>query len=352
MNRPVDDNPPPVSSLETPVPPSAQHDGRAIVLTRPDAAELETSYRACAAVTQAEATNFYYTFWLLPAERRRSIYAIYAFSRKLDDLVDDTLDNQVDTPVSGDARTQTHKDLDRMARLVDGQESEHEFSAALQDTIDKFSIPRAHFHELIEGMRMDLDGQEYRSFDDLYLYCYRAASTIGLICIEIFGRSREGIALLNKQSENESTIGTDAPGTTEPGKNLGIAMQLTNIIRDVAEDLRRGRVYLPEDELRQFDVSRETLGRSQPTDGLRELMKFQVERARKYFQDSEPLFPLLRASSRFCPILLRRFYSELLDRVEESNYDVLGHRPKISSSRKARIAAGVWLRSLLVRLAD
>ena len=298
------------------------------------------SYRACAALTQSEALNFYYTFWLLPAERRRSVYAIYAFSRRLDDAVDDIIDR---VPPDGSAPSpeaykQARSELDRMRRLVDGDLPEHEFSAALQDTIEKFDIPRRHFHDLIDGMAMDLDGHEYRTFEDLRLYCYRAASTIGLICVEIFGRSE---------------LGRVYPAqTTEPAIDLGIAMQLTNITRDVAEDLTRGRLYLPQEELDRFHVTRDSLRNRTTDDAFRSLMKFQVERAREYFERAEPLFPLLRASSRYCPILLRKFYSELLDKIEANNYDIFRNRPSISRLRKTVLAVSIWIQSLLVRIAD
>ena len=163
-------------------------------------------------------------------------------------------------------------------------------------------------------MEMDLEKQRYGTFDELYEYCYRAASAVGLICIEIFGY-REAAA--RKHAEE-----------------LGIAMQLTNILRDIREDMMRGRIYLPGEDLDRFGYSEAELSRSELTPAFRDLMKFQVTRAKDYFQRAEALFPLIDAEARYCPLLLKQLYSKILDKIERQGYDVFSRRPSLSRFQK------------------
>ena len=285
---------------------------------------LEDSYRYCASITRAAAKNFYYTFWLLPLAKRRAIYAVYTFSRRVDDIVDNA--------AAKDDATECETGLRRMKSILNpGPLADDPLAPALQDTLQRYRIPAIYFDELIEGMKMDLVRKRYQNFDDLRLYCYRAASTIGLISIQIFGHDGEASAV------------------EKPAIDMGLAMQLTNIIRDVGEDLSRDRIYLPQDEMKRFEVTEEDLKRLQATEPIKALLKFQIERAREYFQRAEPLFSHLHADARFCPVLLKRFYSELLDQVEARHYDVFTRRPRLSTLRKITLAGNTWLRAKIVK---
>jgi phytoene synthase len=289
--------------------------------------DLEASYRYCAQLTRLAARNFYYAFWLLPAPRRRSLCAIYAFCRRLDDIVDDDpSDSAAQTPLEGRRR------LEYMRSLLDADgAADDPLFPALRDTVRRYRIPRAPFEDLIDGMLMDLEGHEYRTFEDLRLYCYRAASTVGLISIEIFGH--------DAHERPEEIQG--------PAIDLGIAMQLTNIIRDLKEDLGRGRVYLPREELDRFGVTPAQLAEHQVSSKFRDLMAYQVERTRSYFARSDPIYQRLHRGSRCCPRLLRTMYSEILDCIERAGYDVFKFRPRLSRWRKVWLAGSLWLGSWL-----
>lgn len=285
---------------------------------------LEQSYRQAARITRSRAKNFYYTFLFLPPPRRRSIFAVYAFSRRADDAVDSVEE-------LGTSPAEARASLAYLRSLLGPQAPDDPLVPALRDTIERYRISLEPFEELLAGMEMDLVKKSYDTFEELYAYCYRAASVVGLISIEIFGHS--------------------GPASRAPAEKLGIAMQLTNILRDVAEDLDRGRRYLPLEDLRRFDYGDADLQRRLVDDRFRRLMMFQVERARSYFREAEPLFPLLRPESRWCPVLLRRFYSRILDRIEEQGYDVFRRRPSLSFPQKLRIAGALWLESRRARRA-
>ena len=267
------------------------------------------SYSYAREVTRREAKNFYYAFRLLDPARRNAIYAVYAFSRRADDAVDSVQEKNA-------SEEEARSKLDGLSRLLRGEAPEDPLSPALLDTIERFKIPVEHFSELLLGMEMDLEKKRYETFDDLYTYCFRAASAVGLICIEIFGYSE------------------DAEAAHQHAEELGIAMQLTNILRDVREDMTLGRIYLPGEDLARFNYSEAELSRYEFTPAFRDLMKFQVERARDYFQRSEALFPLIDTQTRYCPVLLKRLYSKILDRIESQGYDVFSRRPALSRLQK------------------
>ena len=282
---------------------------------------LEASYAYAQKLTRSRATSFYYTFWFLPPERRRSIFAVYAFSRRADDAVDAVEQNGART--AGTRTADAQAALDRMRALLGPSPPEDPLVPALRDTIDRFSIPLEPFEELLRGMEMDLEKTTYDTFEELHAYCYRAASVIGLICMEIFGYSD--------------------PAARAPAIDLGLAMQLTNILRDVAEDLERGRIYLPREDLARFRYSVQDLRSGTVDDRFRALMAFQVNRARGYFRASEPLYPMVLPESRYCPILLQRFYSRILDAIEDQGYDVLTRRPSLKWHEKLFLAGKTWL---------
>ncbi len=283
---------------------------------------VEESYSRAETVTRAAARNFFYTFRFLPPERRRSIFAVYAFSRRADDAVDAVEEQNLD-------EAEARRRLDQLEALLTSGDVDDPLAPALKDTIERFQIPLEPFRELLRGMRSDLVKNRYADFDELYEYCYRAASVVGLICIEIFGY-RDSRAI-------------------EPAVQLGIAMQLTNILRDVREDCERNRVYLPADEMRQFGCDERDLFALNPTQGFQDLMRFQVDRARYFFLEATPLFELVEPESRYCPVLLKRFYSRVLDHIEHRHFDVLTRRPSLSTLEKIVIAGATWIESLATR---
>jgi len=279
---------------------------------------LAESYRYAESLTRAEAKNFFYSFRFLPRDKRLGICAVYAFSRRCDDTVDAV--EEADIP-EADARA----GLAHLSSFLGESAPDDPLVPALQDTLGRFSIPRKPLDELIRGMGMDLVEKRYETFDELYKYCYRAASVVGLVCIEIFGYTNP-----------------EAPGLAV---KLGIAMQLTNILRDVAEDHDRGRVYLPQEDLRRFGYSEEDLEQRALNDNFRELMQFEVARAQTYFRESAPLFDLVASDARGCPLLLKRFYSRLLEIIEKRRYDVFTKRPRLPLHEKLRLAGRLWFES-------
>lgn len=282
--------------------------------------ELELAYDDCQSITRREAKNFYYAFITLPKDKRRAIYAAYAFCRHCDDSVDE-------------AASQEDK-LKALSELQESLESTYRGSPpastflALADTAERYDIPQDYFREIILGVESDLVKTRYRNFDELRQYCYRVASVVGLVCLQIF------------QYRDEAA--------KEYAVDLGLAMQLTNIMRDVREDWGMGRVYLPQDEMARFGYTEEELGNSVRNDAFVRLLQFQGDRARAYFRSGFRLLPFLSRRSRACPAVLGAIYSRVLDRIEGSGYDVLGERRvSLSAGEKARITARAWLGSTL-----
>ena len=281
--------------------------------------DLEFAYEACRTITRREAKNFYYAFLTLPAAKRRAIYAAYAFCRHCDDSVDEE--------TSVDAKLKALSDLQaNLDNTYSGSASSPVY-VALADVARNYKIPQAYFQEIILGVESDLVKDRFQNFDELKEYCYRVASVVGLICLQIFGYEDD-----------------DAK---EYAVDLGLAMQLTNIIRDVREDLDMGRVYLPQDEMARFGYSEEDLKNGVRNEAFLELMRFQSQRAREYFDRGFKLLPYLSRRSRACPAVLGALYSKVLDRIEASDYDVLESRVSLSKAEKIGIMAKTWLGSML-----
>lgn len=286
----------------------------------PDQRDEETllnAYDACAAITREASTNFYYAFLTLPAEKRRAIYATYAFCRLCDDIVDDP-------DRDGDASEELEHTRSQLASAYTGEER-GDIWTALADAQSRFGIEERHFAAVIEGCEMDLTKSRYETFDELIAYCERVASAVGLICIEVCGY------------EDKAAV--------QHAIDLGIAMQLTNVIRDVAEDAGNGRIYLPLEDLRRFGYSEEDLLAGRVNQSFRDLIEFQVDRAREYFENGRKLFHLLDRRSRVCPQAMAEVYITLLDRVEAADFDVLSERVSLSKWAKLSLAAKLWLRS-------
>ena len=285
----------------------------------PPSIDLELAYEACRTITRREAKNFYYAFLTLPAAKRRAIYAAYAFCRHCDDSVDE--ESSTDAKLTALAELQANLD-----DSYSGSSASPVF-LALADVAKQYDIPRDYFREVILGVESDVVKDRFQNFDELREYCYRVASVVGLICLQIFGYRNEA--------------------AKEYAVDLGLAMQLTNIIRDVREDLAMGRVYLPQDEMARFGYSEEDLRNGVRNQAFRDLMKFQSQRAREYFDRGFKLLPYLSRRSRACPAVLGALYSRVLDRIEASDYDVLESRVSLSKAEKIRITAKTWLGSML-----
>jgi len=269
---------------------------------------LEEAYDACRDIAREEARNFYYGFILLPPERRAGIYAAYAFSRRADDSVDDE-----GSPAGKLAAVADRRDeLD--ACYAGEPPADDPVLVALTDTVRRFDVPRGHLDALLDGVAMDLTVSRYPDFPALKEYCDRVAGAVGLVSLHIFGFSD--------------------PRAPDRAGDLGVAMQLVNIMRDVAEDAERDRIYLPADEMAAHGVSEEDLMDGVATGAFRRLMGEQGERARDYFARGERLLPLLDRRARMCVSMLSGLYREILDTIEARDYDVFAGRVSLSTPRK------------------
>jgi 15-cis-phytoene synthase len=264
---------------------------------------VEESYAWCTGVARAQAKNFYFSFLLLPAPQRRAMCAVYAFMRYCDDLSDD--EGIPDRPAAI-ARWRAGLESAFLGRLPN-----HAVWPAFADAVARFQIPQEYFFDMIEGVSSDLDPRRIQTFDELYGYCYRVASVVGLTIIHIFG--------------------FDSPEAPVLAEKCGIAFQLTNILRDVREDSERNRVYLPAEDFDRFGVSPETF---EPRAKFLALMEFEAQRARDFYRQSAPLIAMIHKQSRPSLRALIGVYSRLLDRIVASNYDVLTRRIRVPTWEK------------------
>jgi phytoene synthase len=279
---------------------------------------LPDSYRYCEQIARREAGNFYHAFRVLPRGQRRAMCALYAFLRLTDDLGDGPGSAQEKRGLLIDWRR-------RFDRALEGDYS-HPLHPAFHHTVRLHGIPTRYLQEVIDGVEMDLETTRYRSFADLYSYCYRVASAVGLACIHIWGFEDER--------------------AKEHAEKAGIAFQLTNILRDLGEDAGRGRVYLPLEDLDRFGYAVESLLRRTRDECFRSLMRFQIERARHYYDACQPLAALLPPAGRAVFLVMTRTYRGLLDAIERRDYDVFSRRVSLSHWRKL----GLVVRALPVRL--
>jgi phytoene synthase len=276
-------------------------------------ATLLQSYRYCAGLSRREARNFYYSFLLLPPARRRSMCALYAFMRHTDDLADEPGTLIQKRTALTTWQSEFHGALQNTSATA------WPGLPAIADTVRRHGIPTQHLDEVITGVSMDLEPRPYATFDDLYRYCYHVASAVGLCCLHIWGyRSENGRA--EKLAEA-----------------CGIALQLTNILRDVKEDVQLGRVYLPEEDLERFGVSRDDLAAAQSSERLRRLFEFEGQRAYDYYAQAGPLTRLVAPVGR--PVLgaIVGIYRALLDEIVRRDYDVLAGRVALPAWRKTAI---------------
>jgi len=286
-----------------------------------DPVSLHAAYDECQAITRREARNFYYAFVTLPKARRRSIYAAYAFSRLADDIADG------DGPVA--TKAASLGDLRKALNAALAGAPEGAIMTALADSAATYDIPESLFNDIIDGVEMDLTKSRYATFDELREYCYRVASAVGLVSIQIFGY--------------------DDPQAKVHAVDLGLAMQLTNIMRDVGEDAANDRIYIPQDELARFGCNAEQLQAGVVDANFVALMQFQAGRAREYFSSSKALFPLLQPRSRGCAAGLHQLYSKLLNRIELRGYDVFSERVSLPAWEKLRLTFTLWATNLMAR---
>jgi phytoene synthase len=276
-------------------------------------AGLAADFARCASITRQSSSNFYYAFKLLPAARRRALYATYAFCRFVDDIADD---EQVPEPAALLARWR-----EELERVYNGGPT-RPVSRALADSVRRFAIPRHYFEEIIDGVEMDLTRRRYRTFAELRLYCYRVASAVGLICIEIFGYRN--------------------PQARIYAENLGLAFQLTNIIRDVREDAGRGRIYLPLEDLERFGVKEEEVIASCQSERFQRLMAFEADRALEFYREAERMLPEEDRCSLLTAEAMRLIYSALLRRIVKSRYRVLDGKLRLSAPHKIFLVGLAW----------
>ena len=285
--------------------------------TTPRREEIERAYKYCQQTTRFHAKSFYFCAHFLPREKRRAIYAMYALCRHIDDEVDEAEVHDEDGARAAVERWRV--ELDKVYR---GGAAHTPVLVAWRDMLARYRIAQELPLELMRGVLMDIYQKRYESWDELRVYCYRVASVVGLMSSEIFGYRD--------------------PSTLHYAAALGLAMQLTNILRDVGEDFAMGRVYLPQEDLRRFGVTEESLARKEVSPEFRALMSFEIQRAREFYRAAEKGIPLLERDARFCVLLAARLYARILDEIERAGFDVFTRRAHLSLAGKLRAAPRIW----------
>jgi squalene synthase HpnC len=289
---------------------------------------VASSYAECHRVARGARSNFYYAFYLLPKPKRDGLAALYAFMRLVDDVAD--VSENIETTQRGLAKWRAAFDeaVTGRSQFFDGTAvtplgeylyGEREVLPALIDTMRRYNMPARYLHDLISGAEMDLTVKSYPTFDRLREYCYRVAGTVGLTCTHVFGYRD--------------------PRALDLAERLGLAFQLTNIIRDVREDAALGRVYIPDEDLARYGVAPGDFSRSEATLGVRELLRFEADRAWRIYEECSELLDLIDADSRCALWLLVRTYSALLARIESVDFAVFGERVRLSKAEKMTLLA-------------
>lgn len=269
----------------------------------------------CQEKAAASGSSFYYAFLFLPRERRRAITALYAFCREVDDVVDEAADAQV-------AATKLAWWRAELAELFAGR-PQHPVTRALLPFVERFSLSRKSLEEIIQGMEMDLQQSRYLDWPALETYCYRVAGVVGLLAARIFGYSDER--------------------TLEYARKLGIAFQLTNIVRDVGEDARKNRIYLPMEDLRRFGVPASDILQARMSEAFRNLMGFEAARARDYYAQAMAALPAVDRRAQRPGLIMAAIYRALLSEIERDGFPVLEQRTSLTPLRKLFIAWKTWL---------
>jgi len=276
-------------------------------------------------------TSFYYSFLVLPARKRTAMIAVWDFCRAVDDAVDEVVpEDEWKGGLTDEARARAASELagwrTELQAVYAGTPQSRQ-GMALQPHVREFHLPRAPFEELIAGVEMDLYQDRYPTFDALAEYCRRVASMVGLICVEIFGYRD--------------------PRTKDYAVNLGMALQITNIVRDVAADLRRGRIYLPTEDLRRFTVTDADLERGVVTPQIRALLEFECQRAHVFYARAAAALPAVDRRSLLAAEIMGAIYFEILRRIERAGYDVFSSRIRVPRPYRAVLAIRLWLATLL-----
>ena len=286
--------------------------------------ELQASYAECKRLNALHGKTYYLATLLLPKSKRPYVHALYGFARYADEIVDDLASTLTVDEKAKALSTWGEKIL---YDLASGR-SDDAVGRALIDTVNRFNIPHAHFEAFLHSMTMDLTVTEYQTYEDLLEYVYGSAAVIGLEMVPVLGVLEEG--------------------AYECAKKLGIAFQLANFIRDVGEDLDRGRIYLPLDELAQCGVSRQMLEARVLTPQIIEALKFQIARVRRLQAEATPGIKMLEAASRPCIEAASTLYCGIVDEVEKIGYDIFNKRAKTSTARRLRVASLAFLKRLTV----
>ena len=270
----------------------------------------------CQEKCAASGSSFYYSFLFLPAARRQAIMALYAFCREVDDIVDECND----IALASTKLAWWRQEVERIAN----RQAQHPVGLALQQVDSSINLPKEQLLEIIDGMAMDLQQSRYLDFKGLSLYCYRVASVVGLLAAEIFGYQ-------DRQTQKYA-------------HDLGMAFQLTNIIRDIGEDARRGRIYIPMDELKQFNVPAADILNGKYSENFTALMQFQAERAEKYYAQAFAQLPAVDRRSQRPGLIMAAIYRTLLDEIKHENFQVLHQRISLPPMRKLWLAAKTWIK--------
>ncbi|MCW8810811.1 MAG: presqualene diphosphate synthase HpnD [Ignavibacteriaceae bacterium] len=266
-------------------------------------------------------SSFYYAFNLLPAEQRDAMNTVYAFCRQTDDIVDE---GSVTDEIKYERLRKWRIELEKS---LNGH-SDYPIINKLSRTIQKFNIPLEPFFDLLKGMEMDLQKKRYITFNDLRTYCYNVASTVGLMCIEIFGYRH--------------------PSAKDFAVNLGIALQLTNILRDIKKDAEKGRIYLPKEDLEKFNYYESDIFNNTYNENFQRMMKYQVERARYYFDSATAFLNLEDKKAMFAARAMQHIYYRMLNKIVDVDYDVYNKKINVSTFQKVGISLGVWVKYRLV----
>ena len=272
-------------------------------------------------ISRKSKSSFYYAFNLLPAEQRDAMNTVYAFCRQTDDIVDEG-------NLSDDYKYEKlRKWRIELEKSLQGH-SDYPLINKLSKTIQNFNIPLEPFFDLIKGMEMDLQKKRYLTFDDLQKYCYNVASTVGLMCIEIFGYRH--------------------PSAKDFAINLGIALQLTNILRDVKKDAENGRIYLPKEDLDKFNYLEADVLNNNYNENFQRMMQYQVDRAQEYFNAATACLNLEDKKAMFAARAMQHIYYRMLKKIVDADYDVYHNKIRISTAKKVGISLGVWAKYRLV----
>ncbi|MEE9904745.1 phytoene/squalene synthase family protein [Chlorobium sp.] len=305
-----------------------RYNGQTTVQGTEDTLTLDDAYRYCRDISKHHAKTFYLATLFLPRRQQNPIFAIYALLRTVDDLVDlaeDKLTNGQITPQEINDLLENWKN--RLKRCYLGEVDRDPIMMAWHDTLKTYPIAIELPLDLMDGVAMDIEFSKFETFDELYVYCYKVASVVGLMTSEIFGYS-------DRQALQHAI-------------ELGIAMQLTNILRDIGEDIDRGRIYLPMEDLKRFNYSEEEFMKKTMNGNFLELMKFQIERARSYYRSAEKGIPMLQKESRFAVMISSENYCNILNAIEENGYDVFTRRAYRSFYQKISTIPAIWYKTRL-----